>query len=378
MNAITITAPVGRSLQTVEQEGPSRLMRLLKGKEECTPLPKEIAHDPNNIRAKRISGRSSIIRRLTIAVPLSAGALSGIYGAQYEPVMALVMPFIGVIGTTIGDMTLTFFPRIANLEFYHPRTLALPANMGPAQIRSISEDLSNAIKTGLHPDDRDRLQRNVMDACVTIERLTGRSPRWIMEHDDPITVPSGLKDCAVQLRKSAKTLIREMEVENGGRMTVARSAVARMVGPVEVLCKALGLDPWTFGPNIDSIPQWMATTSRDGASTDEESSMLSPSREVRELGRTWIKGPQVGSPEVVASANAAARDDIDDLERRWHMARSNAVREDLERIDGDFAAGCGILADRLRDAIAHRSGILRDDLSTNLRYLESKHPASSI
>jgi hypothetical protein len=214
-----------------------------------------------------------------------------------------------------------------------------------------------------------------MDACDTIQRLTSKTPRWILEHEDPITVPSGLKDCATQMRNSVSTLVGEMNVENGGRMAIARSAIARMVGPVEVLCRALGLDPWTFGPNADSVPQWGL---EDEASTDEESSMLSPSREVRELGRTWIKGPQVGSSEVIASANAAARDDLDDLERRWHTARSNAVRGDLERIDGDFAAGCGILADRLRDAIAHRSGILRDDLSTNLRYLESKHPTSSI
>lgn len=325
-------------------------------------LDPEVRTDHHNLEAKRLADRDTRRGKAVIMWPTLIGAPAAFILTHGDPFAGLMGFAGGVLASTIGLNLLIIKGR----RFYRKRTLALPSDMSVEMIERGLLGLAAALRDRIDADRLPALQRDVDDAGRVLTALMAKTPRRLLERGDAVMAPSSARDMADALSSAASRLSELTAVAGGADYDEALSIIRPLALLVDVSTVRLGLDGGVFaGPVVDDAPKALPQP----APIDE----ADPAARVRALGRRWLQGPRIGDDAVMPLADAAARDDIDVLEAHWRLARQNAVKDDVRDIDAEFADGCRILETRLQAAIANRSAMLRQNLSTGRRYLESKH-----
>jgi len=353
-----------------------------------------VAHDPNNIKAIRRSHRGTRISRALTFWPFWICPIIGF-------LLSLGMGAEAGIGTTLvftilGFAAAMFFGSIGinltiamNLGDYTRRTMKPPADMDPYVVEKLVNALVDAARTGLDPKDRPALQRMLDDSDAVLTAMTGTTPYAMLDEDDATKAAGTLDSRARRLEAYAPDMIDLLRVRGGAKHYEFVMRLRPMIRLIETTAIDLGLDPAGFGPARDAIPQWsnaenIPAAGKTAVLEDALAPMVetpesvdaddaSPAQKVRRLGRIWLNGPRFLDDTTAMEADAACGRDVDDIESRWRMARRHAVAADIEQIDRDFSESCEILSTRLETAIALRSAMLRDELTSGRRYIESKH-----
>lgn len=243
-------------------------------------------------------------------------------------------------------------------------TARIPVTMDPRSVRRMLERLVSIATKGLKSEDRFDAQRDIDDGIRQMTALLGKDP-WIpVEGHKRIEAPVHMVMRAERI-SSCMLLGDWSEKRLGHDAEEYAELLASCLPSMVAVIRDFGLDPRNLVPAMTRLP------GQDLGNPVPLPQLAAP---VRSLADQWLNGDNTGVPEMERIlADGAATRDLRSLEADWARARATSDPEDVDAVDASFKVGVDRISATLSEAIGLRARKDRDQLSTNVRYLDTKH-----
>lgn len=243
-------------------------------------------------------------------------------------------------------------------------TARLPSTMDPKSVRRMMDRIVSIATRGLRSQERFDAQRDIDRGMEQMTALLGKDP-WITIEDHVRT------DAPVHMLMRAERISGAMMLAEWSQKRLGHDQneyaelLARCLPSMVAIIRDFGLDPRNLVPGTARLP------GQDLSSPVPLPLLAAP---VRNLADEWLNGDNTGVPEMERIlADGAATRDLRSLEADWARARATSEPEDVDAVDASFRVGVDRISATLSEAIGLRARKDRDQLSTNVRYLDAKH-----
>jgi hypothetical protein len=244
-------------------------------------------------------------------------------------------------------------------------TRSISDDIDPRSLSMLAREAIHMSQEGLSDRDRTRIHRLVQDASRQVEDQLGRQA-WsfsigMNHHAEASMAQQGvfLSDMLDRIDLSSKP--------GGVEEELLTRIIAQATPHIRAICEGFGVDPAGFAEPTTILP---------GMRRKAVEALPDLDRTTRALAEEWMTGDREGvDPLLRLNADNAAGVELESLTRAWDRARASASIDNLERVDDDMRLGCRRICATLSEAIMARGRHDRDALTTQRRYLESKHEA---
>jgi hypothetical protein len=307
--------------------------------------------DPNHRAARILQIQAGTIGTMLVAAGGSAALLQPALAAA-----ALMFPFLTIFigGITVANKTDDVTPYIPPED----RVVS----------RRLFRTLALACSSGMTSSMRREAQQDIVSLVRILEGLLGKKPWIIVERsrDPDDKHPDHLLLRGEDLAR-VEVFHRRLEAPKGCNRAELMRRCGSLIPLVVLVARDFGLDVTGLVPPISRVP---------GQRLDTPVPVATLAAPVHRLADEWTAFDRSQIDDVLRNAaDAAAGPELDDLERRWLAARTDADPADVDALDQTFLRGAAGLSATIADAIAARARSSRDALTTMTRFIETKHAA---
>jgi len=271
---------------------------------------------------------------------------------------------IGVI-TGMGPLVgISVIVMATIMTISHDPTIRAPATIDPVSVKRMMERLVSMATRGLRSEERHDAQRDVDRGIEQMTILLGKDPWIAVEDENPAEAPEHMEMRAERISQSMDLAEWSASRIGHDRKEYVGSLAGCLAAMVAII-RDFGLDPRGMVPGTRRLP------GQDLGAPVPLPLLAAP---VRTLADEWLNGDNAGVPEMERIvADTAATRELKALEADWARARATSEPENVDAVDASFRIGVDRISATLSEAITLRARKDRDQLSTNVRYLDAKH-----